>query len=236
MRAAGRVVALTVRRLLEALEPGITTGELDRIARREIKALGAKPSFLGYFGYPAVICVSINEEIVHGIPGDRVILDGDLVKIDAGAVVDGFHGDHAVSAVCGKATAELDALVETTKAALAKGIQAARPGSRTGDISAAVEGYVRPRGYELVREYVGHGIGRKLHEPPQVPNFGPPGQGPLLRAGMTLAIEPMVNIGGWETRVLDDGWTVVTEDGKLSAHFEHTVAVTEDGPEVLTTA
>jgi methionyl aminopeptidase len=236
MRAAGKVVALTVKAILEALEPGMPTKELDRVARREIKALGARPSFLGYMGYPAVICVSLNEEIVHGIPGDRVIRNGDLVKIDAGAVVDGFHGDHAVSVVAGVATPEKAALAETTRLALAKGIEAARSGNRIGDISAAVEGFVRPRGYELVREYVGHGIGRKLHEPPQVPNFGPAGQGPLLQVGMTLAIEPMVNMGGWQTRILGDGWTVVTADGKLSAHFEHTVAVTGNGPEVLTVA
>ena len=234
MRAAGRVVALTVRTLLEALQPGITTRELDRIARKEIKALGAKPSFLGFRGYPAVICVSINEEIVHGIPGDRVIRDGDLVKIDAGAIVDGFHGDHAVSAVAGNATPEIQELVEVTRTALEKGIAAVRAGGRIGDISAAVESFVRPRGYELGREYVGHGIGRKLHEPPQVPNIGPGAQGPVLRPGMTLAIEPMVNLGGWQTRVLEDGWTVVTADGRLSAHFEHTVAVTDGSPEVLT--
>ncbi len=237
MRAAGGVVALTVKKLLQSLEPGITTGELDRIARKEIKALGAKPSFLGYPGptpYPAVICVSINDEIVHGIPGSRAIFEGDLVKIDAGAVVDGFHGDHAVTAVCGNGSPDLHRLVDTTREALNRGVGAVRSGGRVGDISAAVEGYVRPRGFELVREYVGHGIGRKLHEPPQVPNFGPAGQGPVLRPGMTVAIEPMVNVGGWQTRVLEDGWTVVTADGKLSAHFEHTVAVTEDGPEVLT--
>jgi methionyl aminopeptidase len=239
MRAAGRVVALTVKRLIESLEPGITTGELDRIARREIKALGAKPSFLGYPGhtpYPAVICVSVNEEIVHGIPGERIIRDGDLVSIDAGAVVDGFHGDHAVTLIAGKATAASQALVDVTRTALEQGIRAAKPGRRIGDISAAIEGYVRPKGYELVREYVGHGIGRKLHEPPQVPNFGPSGQGPLLKAGMTLAIEPMVNMGGWQTKVLKDGWTVVTADGKPSAHFEHTIAILEDGPDVLTSA
>ncbi len=236
MRAAGRVVALTMKAVLGALAPGVTTGELDRVARRELKALGAKPSFLGYHGFPAVICTSVNEEIVHGIPGDRVIRDGDLVKIDAGAIVDGFHGDHAVSAVAGTSTEQLAALVRTTREALAKGIEAATAGSRIGDISAAVEGHVRARGYELVREYVGHGIGRKMHEPPQVPNFGPAAQGPLLQVGMALAIEPMVNLGGWETRLLGDGWTVVTADGKLSAHFEHTVAITEAGAEVLTVA
>lgn len=239
MRAAGKVVALTVKAVLGALGPGVTTKELDRVARREIKALGAKPSFLGYPGpypYPAVICVSLNEEIVHGIPGDRVIRDGDLVKIDAGAIVDGFHGDHAVSVVVGAATTEILALVKVTREALENGIRAVRPGNRIGDISAAVEGHVRPHGYELVKEYVGHGIGRKLHEPPQVPNIGPAGQGARLVTGMTLAIEPMVNLGGWKTRILADEWTVVTMDGSLSAHFEHTVAVTDDGPEVLTVA
>ncbi len=236
MRAAGKVVALTMKAVLGALEPGMPTRELDRVARREIKSLGAKPSFLGYMGYPAVICVSLNEEIVHGIPGDRVIRDGDLVKIDAGAIVDGFHGDHAVSVVAGKATSEQLALVAVTREALENGIRAVRPGNRIGDISAAVEGYVRPHGYELVREYVGHGIGRKLHEPPQVPNIGLAGQGARLVTGMTLAIEPMVNIGGWKTKVMADGWTVVTTDGSLSSHFEHTVAVTENGPEILTVA
>ena len=237
MRAAGRVVALTMKRVLEAVVPGTKTGELDKIARREIKALGAKSNFLGYPGrtpFPAVICVSLNEEIVHGIPGDRVIRHGDLVKIDAGAIVDGFHGDHAVTVVAGEGSAEARSLLEVTAAALSAGIQAARPGNRIGDISAAVEAYVRPKGYELVREYVGHGIGRKMHEPPQIPNFGPAGQGPLISAGMTFAIEPMVNVGGWQTKVLEDGWTVVTADGRLSAHFEHTVAVLEGGPEVLT--
>lgn len=234
MRAAGAVVALTVRRLVEELHPGITTGELDRIARRELKALGARPSFLGYMGFPAVICTSINEEIVHGIPGSRVIRDGDLVKIDAGAIVDGFHGDHAVSVLCGKGKPEVETLVETARESLARGIAAAKVGNRIGDISASIEAFVLPRGYELVREYTGHGIGRKLHEAPSVPNFGPAGQGPLLRAGMTLAIEPMVNLGGWQTRQLADGWTVVTADGKPSSHFEHTVAVTDAGPEILT--
>jgi methionyl aminopeptidase len=240
MRAAGRVVGLTIRKVLESLHPGVTTGELDRIAHREIKALGAKPSFLGYPGnpayapYPAVICVSINDEIVHGIPGNRVVRDGDIVSIDAGAVVDGFHGDSAVTVVAGTGSKQAAELIESAREALARGIAAARAGNRTGDISNAVESYVRPKGYELVREYVGHGIGRKLHEPPQVPNFGPAGQGPVLRHGMTIAIEPMLNIGGWETKVLGDGWTVVTADGKPSAHFEHTVAVLDSGPEVLT--
>ncbi|MBI4306059.1 MAG: type I methionyl aminopeptidase [Chloroflexi bacterium] len=234
MRDAGRVVARTLEVLASAIGPGMPTRELDRLARSEIKALGAKPSFLGYMGYPAVICVSVNEEIVHGIPGDRLIQEGDLVSIDAGAIVDGFHGDAAVTLIAGRTTPEREALVNATKKALDLGIEAARPGNRVGDISAAVEGHISPLGFGLVREYVGHGIGRKLHEPPQVPNYGNKGQGPLLRPGMAIAIEPMVNLGDWKTRTLDDGWTVVTLDGSASAHFEHTIAITGDGPEVLT--
>ena len=234
MREAGRVVARTFERLIEAVVPGIKTRELDRLARTEIKSQGARPSFLGYLGYPAAVCVSINEEVVHGIPGDRAIRDGDLVSMDLGAIVDGFHGDAAVTVIAGAGTPEAGALVDATRTALARGIEAAKPGNRIGDISAAIEGAVRPLGYGIVREYGGHGIGRSLHEPPHVPDYGPPGQGLLLRAGMTLAIEPMVNLGGWKTRALDDGWTVVTADGTLSAHFEHTVAVTDEGPVILT--
>jgi len=234
MREAGRVVARTLELLAGALAPGLPTRELDRLARKEIKALGARPSFLGYLGYPAAICVSVNEEVVHGIPGDRVIKEGDLVSIDAGAIVDGFHGDAAVTLAVGAVTGDRKALVEATRTALERGIEAARPGNRIGDISAAVEGHIRPLAYGLVREFVGHGIGRKLHEPPSVPNFGPPGEGPLLRPGMTIAIEPMVNLGTWKTKTLDDGWTVVTLDGSVSAHFEHSIAITETGPEVLT--
>lgn len=178
--------------------------------------------------------MSVNEEVVHGIPGDRVIKEGDLVSIDAGAIVDGFHGDAAVTLAVGAVTGDRKALVEATRTALERGIEAARPGNRIGDISAAVEGHIRPLAYGLVREFVGHGIGRKLHEPPSVPNFGPPGEGPLLRPGMTIAIEPMVNLGTWKTKTLDDGWTVVTLDGSVSAHFEHSIAITETGPEVLT--
>ncbi len=234
MREAGRVVALTFERVIEAVVPGTQTRELDRIARRVIKSYDATPSFLGYKGYPAAVCVSINEEIVHGIPGDRVIADGDLVSIDMGAIVGGFHGDSSVTVIAGSGTLETEALVGATREALGRGIEAARPGNRIGDISAAVEGHVEPLGYGVVRELVGHGIGRNLHEPPQVPNYGPPGQGPLLRAGATLAIEPMVNLGTWRIKTLGDGWTVVTVDGKPSAHFEHTVAITENGPLILT--
>ena len=234
MREAGRIVALAVRKSFSALEQGITTGELDDIARRAIESEGAKPGFLGLYGFPATACISINEEIVHGIPGDRVVQAGDLVTMDCGAIVDGYNSDYAVTQVAGPSTNVKDDLVATTREALEKGIEAALAGNRVGDISNAVESHVLKRPYELVREYVGHGIGRDLHEAPQIPNFGPAGQGLELRPGLVLAIEPMVNVGVWKTRMLDNGWTVATEDGALSCHFEHTVAITEDGPEILT--
>ena len=240
MRAAGRVVAAVRERLIEVLEPGVTTGYLDKEAQKVISDRGAEPSFLGYapspgtIPFPGVICTSLNEEIVHGIPGDRVIQDGDLVKLDIGAVVDGFHGDSAITLIAGDGDEKKKELVEVTRRALQQGILAAIPGARVGDISAAVEGYVRPLGFELVREYTGHGIGRRLHEAPQIPTEGAGGQGPQLRVGMVICIEPMVNLGTWRTEALDDGWTVVTADRKLSAHFEHTLAITPEGPEVLT--
>ena len=234
MREAGRIVAFAVRKAFDALEQGITTRELDDIARRAIESEGAKPSFLGLYGFPATACISINEEIVHGIPGDRVVQSGDMVTMDCGAIVDGYNSDYAVTQIAGPSTSEKDDLIETTRGSLEMGIKRALPGNRVGDISNAVESHVLPKTYELVREYVGHGIGRDLHEPPQIPNFGPAGHGLELRAGLVLAIEPMVNAGGWKIRMLDDGWTVVTEDGALSCHFEHTVAITEDGPVVLT--
>ncbi len=241
MRKAGLVVAKMHEALREATCPGITTGDLDRVARGVLKDCGAQPSFLyyqpvpGMTPYPGVICTSLNEEIVHGIPGKRVIEDGDLVKLDVGAIVDGFHGDAAVSLIAGEGNEITKALVDVTRRSLEIGIEAAQPGNRIGDIGAAIEDYVLPLGFELVREYTGHGIGRRLHEPPQVPNFRQGGRGIVLKPGMTIAIEPMVNIGGYDTVVLDDEWTVVTEDGELSAHFEHTIAITESGPEILTT-
>ena len=234
MREAGRIVAFAVRKAFEALEQGITTRELDDIARRAIESEDAEPGFLGLYGFPATACISINEEIVHGIPGDRVVKNGDLVTLDCGAIVDGYNSDHAVTQVAGLSSNEKDDLIDTTRGSLEMGIKAASPGNRVGDISNAIESHVLPRSFEIVREYVGHGIGKDLHEPPQVPNFGPAGHGVELQPGLVLAIEPMVNAGGWKTRMLDDGWTVVTEDGALSCHFEHTVAVTEDGPVVLT--
>ena len=233
MRQAGQVVAETPSKLIASVGPGMRTRELDAIARQEIKRLGAKPAFLGYLGFPATICVSINEQIVHGIPGERVLQEGDLVKLDAGAIIDGFYADSAVTVGVGKITKEAQRLVDTTRVALEKGMQMARGGTRIGNIGSAVEEYSELRGYGVVREYVGHGIGRALHEEPQIPNYGKNGKGFLLHSGMTIAIEPMLNVGTWRTRVLDDEWTVVTEDGELSAHFEHTIAIKEDGPHIL---
>lgn len=234
MKQAGQVVANVIARLTESVTSGMTTLDCDVLAEKEIRHLGAVPSFKGYRGFPATICVSINEQIVHGIPGSRVIRDGDLVSFDVGAIVNGFHGDAAITLVVGSASGDSGHLIEVTREALNRGIEAAQPGNRVGDISAAVERFVKPHGYSLVREYVGHGIGRALHEEPAVPNYGPSGRGHLLKPGMVIAIEPMVNIGGWRTQVLEDQWTIVTEDGSLSAHFEHTVAITESGPVVLT--
>ena len=235
MRTAGHIVAVALNEVFDALEPGITTAELDDIARRAIAAEGAKPAFLGLYGFPAVACISLNAEIVHGIPSERVVSDGDLVSVDCGAIIDGFYSDHARTAVAGKTEDdERRRLVDVCRESLKHGIAECVPGNRVGDISNAVERYVRDAGFELVREYVGHGVGRELHEAPSVPNVGSPATGPQLMNGMTIAIEPMIMTGSWETKILDDGWTVVTADGSLSAHFEHTVAITDDGPEVLT--
>ena len=242
MRRAGRIVAGTIDRVLEAVRPNVSTAELDAVAEAYIQDQGATPSFQGYGGnsgrapFPASICTSINEEIVHGIPAtERTVAEGDLLKLDFGAIWHGFHGDWAVSVIVGDPpSAEADKHVRVTELALEAGIAQIRPGGRLSDIGAAVEQVARGAGFEVVREYVGHGIGRSLHEDPQIQNYGRPGRGPVLKPGLVLAVEPMVNVGGWETRVLPDGWTVVTEDGSLSAHFEHTIAVTEDGHEVLT--
>ena len=234
MRQAGRVVARTMSALLAAVRPGVTTRELDELAASQIKRMGASPAFLGYRGFPATICTSFNEEIVHGIPGDRAVREGDVLKLDVGAVVDSFYGDSAVSVCVGEVPPRVRELVEVTRQALEAGIKAARPGARLGDIGYAVQSVAEAHGFSVVREYVGHGIGRALHEEPPVANFGTPGRGTVLQPGMTIAIEPMLNIGGWETRVLGDDWTVVTADGSLSAHFEHTLHISPKGPEVLT--
>ena len=234
MKRAGSVVAQVKSKVAEAIRPGTPTRDLDRIAEREIERLGAKSNFKGYMGFPATICVSLNEEVVHGIPSDRVISDGDIVSVDVGAIVNGFHGDSAFTVGAGQIPAEAQRLIDDTRESLRLAVAEAKAGSRVGDISAAVQRYAEDRGYGVVRQYVGHGIGRAMHEDPQVPNYGAPGRGPLLREGMAIAIEPMLNLGGWETEQLDDGWTVVTADNRLSAHFEDTVAITENGPEVLT--
>lgn len=223
-------------KIAQAIRPGVTTNDLDKIAEQEIKRLGAQSNFKGYLGFPATICVSINEEIVHGIPSNRRMREGDIVSVDVGATINGFHGDSAFTVGVGQITQQAQKLIDDTKESLRLGVVQAKAGSRVGDISAAVQKYSEERGYGVVRQYVGHGIGRALHEDPQIPNYGIPGRGPLLREGMAIAIEPMLNLGMWETVQLDDGWTVVTADNKLSAHFEDTVAITENGPEVLTTA
>ncbi len=220
--------------LAQALKPSITTGELDAIAAQEIERHGAIPSFRGYQGFPASICVSVNEEVVHGIPGERVLEEGDIVSLDVGAKFQGFHGDAAVTLGVGELSPQAQRLLETTAGALQAGIAAAHRGNHLGDISAAIQSYVESRGFSVVREYVGHGIGREMHEEPAVPNFGSPGRGPILRDGMTIAIEPMVNCGDWRTKVRENNWTVVTADGNLSAHFEHSIAINGDEPEILT--
>jgi methionyl aminopeptidase len=238
MREAGLVVARTLRLVAAAVQPGVSTAELDALAEREIRAAGATPSFKGYHGYPATICTSVNNEIVHGIPSpSRRLRDGDIISIDCGAIVRGWHGDAAVTVGVGSISAEHAALIDACGAALWRGLAQARAGGRLGDISHAVETSIRAAGrYGLVEEYTGHGIGTAMHMDPPVPNYGRAGRGPRLRAGMALAIEPMVMLGGPETVLLEDGWTVVTADGSWAAHFEHTVAITADGPWVLTHA
>lgn len=234
MREAGRVVALALEKMRETVEPGVTTAELDRIAGEIIKANGARPLFKGYGGFPANICASINEEVVHGIPSLRLLKSGDIISIDIGAEKNGYCGDAAVTLPVGEVDAEALKLIEVTKTALEKGIEQAVEGNRLTDISHAVQVYVESNGFSVVRDYVGHGIGRKMHEDPKIPNYGSPGKGPRLTPGMVLAIEPMVNIGVYQVEVKQDGWTVVTQDRKWSAHFEHTVAVSENGPRIMT--
>ena len=218
----------------EAVEPGVTTGEIDRLIRRFIESRGATPSFLGYGGYPASACISVNGTVIHGIPGKYVIKAGDIVSIDVGAYLNGYHGDNAATFAAGDISREAQALLDATRESLYEGIRAAKAGNRVGDIGAAVQRYVEVRGYSVVRQFVGHGVGTNLHEDPSVPNFGTPGRGTRLLPGMTLAIEPMVNAGSHEVKILEDGWTTVTKDGSLSAHFEHTIAITPDGPVIMT--
>ena len=234
MRQAGRIVAIILAILSDKIKPGMKTVELDVLAAREAAERDAVPSFKGYMGYPANLCVSLNDEIVHGIPSGRIIKEGDLVKLDFGVIYQGYQGDAAVTVGVGQISPVAKRLMEATRGALFAGIAKARDGARLGDIGAAVEAYAATYGFSVVREYTGHGIGREMHEEPQIQNFGEQGTGPLLKKGMTLALEPMVNTGGWRTGVAPDGWVVYTADGSLSAHFEHTIAITEGEPEILT--
>ncbi|HVL37869.1 MAG TPA: type I methionyl aminopeptidase [Fimbriimonadaceae bacterium] len=235
MREAGRIVARTLRLTSEQIVPGkTTTQELNDFAEAEIRKAGGIPSFLGYRNYPAATCISPNEVVIHGIPDGRVLQEGDIVDLDFGVILDGWHADGAWTFPVGEISAQAQRLLNVTRESLFQGIAKARAGNRIGDIAAAVQRYVENNGYSVVRDLVGHGIGRTVHEEPSVPNFGKPGKGELLREGMTFCIEPMVNAGKKDVRTLDDKWTVVTKDGSLSAHFEHTVAVTKDGPEILT--
>ena len=234
MREAGRIVAETLQKLLAELRPGLVVKDLDAIARKEFAARGVDPTFLGYHGYPATVCVSVNDEIVHGIPLKRVLQDGDVVSIDIGCTYKGFVADHAITAIVGTPKPRMRELVDVTRDALNEGIKHLRPGNRLGEVSHAIGEYIEQRGFGVVREYVGHGVGRAMHEEPSVPNFGPADRGPVLKKGMVLALEPMVTVGDWKTRQLDDNWTVVTADGSWAAHFEHTIAVTDGDPLVLT--
>ncbi len=234
MRQAGKITATVLGILVKSVKPGLTTKELDVIAEKEVKKLGAIPSFKGYHGYPASVCVSINDEIVHGIPGDRVMKDGDIVSLDFGVIYEGYQGDAARTIGVGAISLQAEALIQATEGSFFTGIKMARDGNRLYDISAAVQKYAESKGYSVVREYTGHGIGRQMHEDPQIPNFGVPGTGPVLKKGMTFAIEPMLNIGTWRTKVASNQWTVSTVDGSLSAHYENTILITNGDPEILT--
>ena len=234
MRQAGRIVAEVLEGLCARVKPGVMTAALDAWAEQLIRRRGGVPSFKGYRGFPASVCISIDAEIVHGIPGRRRLREGEIVSLDVGVIYEGYQGDAAITVGVGTISPVATQLIQVTQEALAAAIAAARAGQRLGDVSHAIQVTAESKGYGVVREYVGHGIGRSMHEDPQIPNFGPPGQGPLLRPGMTLALEPMVTVGDYHTRLLDDGWTVVTADGSLSAHFEHTIAVTEGDPTILT--
>ncbi len=236
MQKAGRIAAQALAAGLAAVRPGITTWEINKIVHQVITDKGAKPSFLGYGGFPAAACISINHQVIHGIPSKQVtVAEGDLVKLDVGAIYEGFHGDTAATACAGgNPSPQAKQLMEVTQECLTRGLAAVKDGNRVGDISAAVQGYAEQHGFGVVRQFLGHGIGSQLHEEPEVPNFGKPGRGPRLTPGMVLAVEPMINAGTYEVNQLDDGWTIVTADGSLSAHFEHTIAITEHGAVILT--
>jgi methionyl aminopeptidase len=234
MRAANQLVAQILEDLAAMVAPGVTTAHLDAVAEAKVRAAGAEPAFKGYRGYPATLCASVNEQVVHGIPSGKPLVAGDIVSLDMGVKLDGYYGDSAVTVPVGAVSEDVRALLRVTQEALAKGIAQVKIGGRVSDIGHAIQAYVEAHGFSVVREFVGHGIGASLHEEPQIANYGEPGRGPRLAEGMTLAIEPMVNMGRPAVKVLADGWTAVTKDGSLSAHFEHTVAVTKDGPLVLT--
>lgn len=234
MRRSGKITAATLERLMAAVKPGMTTGELDRIADESIRSMGGVPTFIGYHGYPSAICASVNDEVVHGMPGDRVLLDGDLLSIDIGTTLEGYVSDSAVTVAIGSVGEPAKRLMRVTQECLMLGIAQMQAGNRLGDIGHAVQQHAESNGFGVVRALVGHGVGRKMHEDPQVPNYGNPGEGTILRKGLVLAIEPMITEGTWEVETLEDGWTVVTEDGKLAAHFEHTIAITDHGPKILT--
>jgi methionyl aminopeptidase len=234
MRAAGRIVATILAQLEALIKPGVTSGELDQLAERECLRQGATPAFKGYGGFPYALCASPNDRVVHGFPDRRPLQEGEILSIDFGVLYKGYYGDAAITVPVGQTDPATASLITVTREALLRAIEQAVPGGRLSDISHAVQSWVESRGFSVVREFVGHGIGRQLHEAPQLPNFGAPGRGPRLKAGMTLAIEPMINAGVAGVKILEDGWTAVTQDGKRSAHFEHTVAITEHGPEILT--
>ena len=234
MRRAGKITAAARALAGEMVKPGVTTHEIDKAVYRFIKSQGAEPSFLNYSGYPASVCVSVNDEVIHGIPGPRVLKDGDIVSVDVGAYIGGFHGDCAATYACGTISEEAQRLIDVTRQSFFEGIAQAREGNRISDISHAVQAYVEANGFSVVREYVGHGIGRNMHEAPEIPNFGAPGHGPKLLRGMTIAVEPMVNAGTAAIRQMSDGWTVKTRDGKYAAHYENTILITAGEPEILT--
>ncbi len=235
MKQACMISAGALQTVANAVEPGVSTAELDRLAEKYIRSKGAVPNFKNYQGYPATACISINNEVIHGIPSEkRLLKNGDIVSVDLGAMFEGYHGDNAATFAVGDVSPLAKRLMDVTRESLYMGIKAARPGGRIGDISNAVQSYVEANGFSVVRQFVGHGVGTKLHEEPEVPNFGKAGHGIRLMPGMTLAIEPMVNAGDYQVKVLKDGWTTVTADGTLSAHFEHTVVITEDGPKIMT--
>ncbi len=234
MRRSGRLVRELLGEISQRVRPGVRTLELEKYTERRLPEVGARPAFKGYRGYPCCLCTSVNDQIIHGIPSDRRLKEGDVLSLDLGVILDGFYGDSAVTVPVGEVSEGVRKLLKVTEEALERAISEVRPGNRLGDVSAAVQEHVERNGFSVVREFVGHGIGRELHEEPQIPNFGPPGRGPLLKEGMVFAIEPMVNAGSPASRVLDDQWTAVTVDGEYSAHFEHMVAVTGNGPDVLT--